>query len=207
MQQWPNAGPARKALRLEPSSQPQHPLSFNPVFCLNNAHSSGVVTTATTDATPSTPLRKRPEPHNSLQSKAPPFSLPPMSQPTFSSPTPAPGSRAIAASALRRAGLIDQDAKMRDVSEKPGRKAGVKQSTRTRTHPHKPRAIDLVTGKDQHGAKSVIIAFLACSPPLAPALRVRPGCRAFSFSCCLQTQGSHILHLPPSTLPPRHFRS
>ncbi|KAI0768083.1 NTF2-like protein [Trametes elegans] len=39
-----------------------------------------------------------------------------MSQPTFSSPTPAPGSRAIAANALRKAGLIDQDAKMRDVA-------------------------------------------------------------------------------------------
>ena len=81
-----------------------------------------------------------------------------MSQPTFSSPTPAPGSRAIAASALRKAGLIDQDAKMRDVSDKPGRKvAGTKQSTRSRTHPHKPRAIDVVTGKDQHASKSVII--------------------------------------------------
>ncbi|KAI0833225.1 NTF2-like protein [Trametes gibbosa] len=87
-----------------------------------------------------------------------------MSQPTFSSPTPAPGSRAIAASALRRAGLIDQDAKMRDVSEKPGRKAGVKQSTRTRTHPHKPRAIDLVTGKDQHGAKSLNARIAAGDP-------------------------------------------
>ncbi|KAI0671575.1 NTF2-like protein [Trametes maxima] len=75
-----------------------------------------------------------------------------MSQPTFSSPTPAPGSRAIAANALRRAGLIDQDAKMRDI-EKPGRKGvTAKQSTRARAHPHKPRAIDSVMGKDHHGA-------------------------------------------------------
>ncbi|KAF8896554.1 hypothetical protein BD779DRAFT_1496546 [Infundibulicybe gibba] len=55
----------------------------------------------------------------------------------FSSPTPAPGSRAIASSALRSAGLIDRDAPMRDVTDKPG---GRKGSSKIRAH--RPRAID-----------------------------------------------------------------
>ncbi|KAI0635688.1 NTF2-like protein [Trametes polyzona] len=93
-----------------------------------------------------------------------------MSQPTFSSPTPAPGSRAIAASALRKAGLIDQDAKMRDASEKPGRKGGVKQSTRSRTHPHKPRAIEAVMGKEQPSTKSLTARISASNPAVAQRL-------------------------------------
>ena len=49
----------------------------------------------------------------------------------FSSPTPASGSRAIAANALRNAGLIDRDAQMLDASDNPG---GRKGSSRARTH-------------------------------------------------------------------------
>lgn len=60
----------------------------------------------------------------------------------FSSPTPAPGSRAIASNALRNAGLIDRDAQMRDLTDKPG---GRKGSSKIRGH--KPRAIDAF--KDQ----------------------------------------------------------
>ncbi|EEB92197.1 hypothetical protein MPER_09329, partial [Moniliophthora perniciosa FA553] len=55
----------------------------------------------------------------------------------FSSPTPAPGSRTLASKALRKAGLIDQDAQMRDATDKPG---GRKGSSRIRSH--RPRAID-----------------------------------------------------------------
>ncbi|RDB26344.1 mRNA export factor mex67 [Hypsizygus marmoreus] len=55
----------------------------------------------------------------------------------FSSPTPAPGSRAIAGAALRNAGLIDRDAPMRDLTDKPG---GRKGSSKIRSH--RPRAID-----------------------------------------------------------------
>ena len=49
----------------------------------------------------------------------------------FSSPTPASGSRAIAANALRNAGLIDRDAQMLDASDNPG---GRKGSSRARAH-------------------------------------------------------------------------
>ncbi|KAF9266467.1 NTF2-like protein [Marasmius fiardii PR-910] len=55
----------------------------------------------------------------------------------FSSPTPAPGSRTIASRALRKAGLIEQDAQMSDATDKPG---GRKGSSKIRSH--RPRAID-----------------------------------------------------------------
>lgn len=44
----------------------------------------------------------------------------------FSSPTPAPGSRALATNALRSAGLIDRDERMRDGDRQGGRKAASK---------------------------------------------------------------------------------
>ncbi|EPQ54023.1 hypothetical protein GLOTRDRAFT_22561, partial [Gloeophyllum trabeum ATCC 11539] len=51
--------------------------------------------------------------------------------------TPAPGARAVMANALRGAGLIDRDERMRDVSDKPG---GRKGSSKHRAH--RPRPID-----------------------------------------------------------------
>ncbi|EMD34096.1 hypothetical protein CERSUDRAFT_117603 [Gelatoporia subvermispora B] len=73
----------------------------------------------------------------------------------LSSPSPAPSGRSIAASALRRAGLMerDRDERMRDVSDKPGGRKGT-QKSRSRAHPHRPRAIDAVTGKDLPGASN-----------------------------------------------------
>ncbi|KAG6916171.1 hypothetical protein DXG01_008144 [Tephrocybe rancida] len=61
----------------------------------------------------------------------------------FSSPTPAPGSRAIASNALRKAGLIDRDATMRDLTDKPG---GRKASSKIRSH--RPRVIDIKDLRD-----------------------------------------------------------
>lgn len=67
-----------------------------------------------------------------------------------SSPSPAPGSRTLASNALRNAGLMDRDAKMRDATDKPG---GRKGSSKTRLH--RPRAIDAY--KDSGPSKSVNI--------------------------------------------------
>ncbi|EGN98717.1 hypothetical protein SERLA73DRAFT_181326 [Serpula lacrymans var. lacrymans S7.3] len=53
----------------------------------------------------------------------------------FSSPTPAPGSRTLAANALKGAGLIDRDERMRDISDKPG---GRKGSSKIRSHRSRP---------------------------------------------------------------------
>lgn len=53
----------------------------------------------------------------------------------FSTPPPAPSSRNIAANALRGAGLIDHDQKMRDSADKPG---GRKGSSKIRSHRQRP---------------------------------------------------------------------
>ncbi|KAG5644653.1 hypothetical protein DXG03_008035 [Asterophora parasitica] len=67
----------------------------------------------------------------------------------FSSPTPAPGSRAIASNALRSAGLIDRDAKMRDLTDKPG---GRKASSKIRSH--RPRILDMKDLRDPRSRAS-----------------------------------------------------
>ena len=54
----------------------------------------------------------------------------------FSSPTPAPGSRTVGA-ALRSAGLIDRDERMRDATDKPGGRKGP-----SKIRAHRPRAVD-----------------------------------------------------------------
>lgn len=56
----------------------------------------------------------------------------------FSSPTTAPGGRTLAANALRSAGLIDKDERMKDVSaDRPGGRKGV-----SKIRSHRPRPID-----------------------------------------------------------------
>ncbi|KAJ6468355.1 hypothetical protein C8R45DRAFT_1018431 [Mycena sanguinolenta] len=70
----------------------------------------------------------------------------------FSSPTPAPGSRALASSALRGAGLmLDRDATMRDVSDKPtGRKPA------TKHRPHRSKAIYDVPVNDKGSSSRML---------------------------------------------------
>ncbi|KAH9926825.1 hypothetical protein B0H21DRAFT_138066 [Amylocystis lapponica] len=71
----------------------------------------------------------------------------------FSSPTPAPGSRALASSALRGAGLIDRDERMRDVNDKPGGRKGIQKASHHKPRPsNRPRPIDAVTGRDIPGS-------------------------------------------------------
>jgi hypothetical protein len=56
----------------------------------------------------------------------------------YTSPTPASGSRVLASSALKSAGLIDKDARMKDVSgDRPGGRKGV-----SKFRSHRPRPID-----------------------------------------------------------------
>ncbi|CAL1716423.1 unnamed protein product [Somion occarium] len=65
-------------------------------------------------------------------------------------PTPPAGSRAIAANALRKAGLMDRDERMRDATDKPGgRKGTTKASLHKTRSSHRPRVIQSVLGKDQ----------------------------------------------------------
>jgi len=67
----------------------------------------------------------------------------------FSSPTPASGSRTIANTALRSAGLIDRDTAMHDITDRPG---GRKGSSKTRSHSHRSRALDVSSKKDLLGS-------------------------------------------------------
>jgi nuclear RNA export factor len=68
---------------------------------------------------------------------------------------PPVGNRNLAAKAFRKAGLIDEDERMRDVADKPGgRKAHVKGIAHKNRSSHRPRAIEAVMGKDQAGSSS-----------------------------------------------------
>ncbi|KAF9007555.1 hypothetical protein BDQ17DRAFT_1422910 [Cyathus striatus] len=85
--------------------------------------------------------------------------------------TPAPGSRAIAANALRNAGLIDRDATMRDVSDKPGGRKGT-----SKIRSHRPRPIDALTGKDQASSSRLLASRLSHAGPSDP-LSIRGAAR------------------------------
>ncbi|KAJ7116498.1 hypothetical protein C8R44DRAFT_674886 [Mycena epipterygia] len=86
----------------------------------------------------------------------------------FSSPTPAPGSRALATNALRGAGLmIDRDATMRDVSDKPtGRKPA------TKNRPHRARAIYDITDKGS-GSTRMLSSRISADPGPSDLLSIR----------------------------------
>ncbi|PIL35802.1 transporter [Ganoderma sinense ZZ0214-1] len=92
-----------------------------------------------------------------------------MSQAAFSSPTPAPGSRAIATNALRRAGLMDQDTKMRDMSDKPGGRKGSTLKVSKPRHPtHRPRGLETILGKS-----TPVLAQTIVTRPNDPRLKKR----------------------------------
>ena len=73
----------------------------------------------------------------------------------FSTSAPVPGTKSIASSALRSAGLIDRDTQMRDVGDNPGGRKGKTRSGRT------TRTLDL-TKNTPMGTRMVItlISFL-----------------------------------------------
>ncbi|KAI0690620.1 hypothetical protein BC835DRAFT_1363567 [Cytidiella melzeri] len=72
----------------------------------------------------------------------------------LSSEAPA-GGRTLVTKAFRKAGLIDQDERMRDVSDKAGgRKGHLKMTTHKTRTSHRPRALDAVLGKDQPGSSN-----------------------------------------------------
>jgi nuclear RNA export factor len=78
------------------------------------------------------------------------------------------GSRTVAANALRGAGLIDRDERMRDATDKPGGRKGA-----SKIRSHRPRPIDAF--KDTaNPARSALVNILR--PPLTTAL-ARPSIR------------------------------
>ena len=90
----------------------------------------------------------------------------------FSTPTPASGGRAIANNALRSAGLIDRDERMRDATDKPGGRKGTQRTSHHKARPaHRPRPIDAVIGKDHTSSlnsKAAMVNPALTSPTLIP---------------------------------------
>lgn len=74
----------------------------------------------------------------------------------FSTPTPASGSRTLATTTLRSAGLIDKDERMRDLTDKPGGRKGQKTTHKSRSNHHRASAMDAITGKNLPGASTRI---------------------------------------------------
>ncbi|KAJ6577471.1 hypothetical protein B0H19DRAFT_1120082 [Mycena capillaripes] len=119
----------------------------------------------------------------------------------FSSPTPAPGSRALASSALRGAGLInDRDATMRDVADKP---SGRKPATKHR--PHRARAIYDIPGNDKgSGSSRMLSSRISGEPGLSDLLSIRGASRPSSGTRPRRNAVSGGVHVgsPNLTSPP-----
>lgn len=73
------------------------------------------------------------------------------------------GSTALVNTALRKAGLMDRDERMRDASDKPGGRKGF-----PKTRPHRPRLIDSIKGQPGPSRNSMvnIRLLLLPSPPV-----------------------------------------
>lgn len=71
----------------------------------------------------------------------------------FSSPTTATGNRTLATNALRSAGLIDKDERMKDVStDRPGGRKGV-----SKIRSHRPRPIDAFKDHQAGPSKAAMV--------------------------------------------------
>ncbi|KAJ7163930.1 hypothetical protein C8R43DRAFT_989194 [Mycena crocata] len=115
----------------------------------------------------------------------------------FSSPTPAPGSRALASNALRGAGLMDRDATMRDVSDKPtGRKPAAKH------RPHRVRAIYDLNDKGS-GSSRMLSSRISADSGSSDLLSIRGASRLSTTGRPRRNAVSGGVHVgPPPTNPP-----
>ncbi|KAL4259591.1 NXF family protein [Pleurotus pulmonarius] len=91
----------------------------------------------------------------------------------FSTVAAAPGTTAVASSALRSAGLIDRDARMKDATEKPGGRKGI-----SKLRPHRNRLVEALkeqpsSSSRTHPARSnpISIRGAADRPTIAGRLR------------------------------------
>jgi nuclear RNA export factor len=83
-------------------------------------------------------------------------------------------STALVNTALRKAGLMDRDERMRDASDKPGGRKGF---PKTRPH-HRPRLIDSIKGQPGPSRNSMVNIRLLLPPP-------PPVCAVSSYNRCL----------------------
>ena len=77
------------------------------------------------------------------------------------------GSGALVNTALRNAGLMDRDERMRDAADKPGGRKGLPKS-----RPHRPRLIDTIKGQPGPSRNSMVNIRLLLPPP--PVCAVPP---------------------------------
>jgi len=98
--------------------------------------------------------------------------------------TPSPsGSSALVNTALRNAGLMDRDERMRDAADKPGGRKGFPKS-----RPHRPRLIDSVKGQPGPTRNSMVNIRLLL-PPSSPVCAINRCLVLASFR--MITQNSH----------------
>jgi len=83
--------------------------------------------------------------------------------------TPSPsGSSALVNTALRKAGLMDRDERMREAADKPGGRKG-----HPKSRPHRPRLIDSIKGQPGPTRNSMVNIRLLF-PPSYPVCTVPP---------------------------------
>ena len=103
---------------------------------------------------------------------------------SLSSSAPPSGSRSLAANALRKAGLMDHDERMRDATDKPGgRKGHAKSNVHKVRSSYRPRGADALLGKDAPGAGSST-RNMVNSSLLSPLRRTGPAARARGLRAC-----------------------
>jgi nuclear RNA export factor len=78
------------------------------------------------------------------------------------------GSSVLANTALRKAGLMDRDERMRDAADKPGGRKG-----HPKSRPHRPRLIDSIKGQPGPTRNSMVNIRLLL-PPSFPVFAVPP---------------------------------
>lgn len=90
-------------------------------------------------------------------------SLPPMLQTPSTS-----GSNVLVSTALRNAGLMDRDERMRDAADKPGGRKGF-----SKPRSHRPRLIDTIKGQPGP-SRNIMVNIRLLLPPLPPVCAVPP---------------------------------
>jgi hypothetical protein len=91
------------------------------------------------------------------------------------------GSSALVNTALRNAGLMDRDERMRDLSDKPGGRKGL-----PKPRSHRPRLIDTIKGQPGP-TRNPMVNIKLLLPPLSPV-----------FAHCLPPRTNGVLCSPNS---------
>jgi nuclear RNA export factor len=78
------------------------------------------------------------------------------------------GSNVLVSTALRNAGLMDRDERMRDAADKPGGRKGF-----SKPRSHRPRLIDTIKGQPGP-SRNTMVNIRLLLPPLPPVCAVPP---------------------------------